>query len=178
VSGPRLRGIAAEFEGPQALADAVRRLHIAGFRAIDAFSPHEIPGLHAALGGRRSRVPRIVLGGGTFGALSGLGLQYYGAAVSYPINIGGRPLASWPAFIPTTIEMTVLWAVIAAVFGGLYLAGLPHLSHWIFHTPDFERAAQDRFFVAVDRRDPRFDRDAIRGALTACRPLRIEDVVA
>jgi hypothetical protein len=178
LSGERLRGIAAEFDGPQALVGAVRRLREAGFQAIDAFSPHAVPELDDALCSRRSTIPRLVLAGGAFGAGSGLWLQYYGAAVSYPINIGGRPLASWPAFIPTTIEMAVLWAVLAAVFGGLYLAGLPHLSHWIFHAPGFEHAAQDRFFVVVKRRDPQFDRDAIHATLARCDPLRVEDVVA
>ena len=172
------RGIAAEFAGSEALVGAVRRLRVEGYEVVAAFSPHAIPILDEALDGRRSAVPRVVFAGGAFGAIAGFLLQYYGAAVSYPINIGGRPLNSWPAFLPTTIEMTVLFAVIAAVFGALYLAGLPHLSHWIFHAPGFERASQDGFFVVVEQRDPHFDRDNIRATLTSCGASRVEDIVA
>lgn len=178
MSAGTLRGIAAEFDGPEALAGAVQRLRTAGFEAVDAFSPHPVLAVGEALARRRSVIPFLVFAGGVFGAAWGFYLQYYGAAVSYPINIGGRPLNSWPAFMPTTFEMTVLCAVIAAVFGALYLAGLPHLSHWIFHTPGFERASQDGFFVVVERWDPRFDRDTVRSLLANCRALRVEDVIA
>jgi hypothetical protein len=178
LSAGHLRGIAAEFAGSEALVGAVRRLRVEGYEVVAAFSPHAIPILDEALDGRRSAVPRVVFAGGAFGAIAGFLLQYYGAAVSYPINIGGRPLNSWPAFLPTTIEMTVLFAVIAAVFGALYLAGLPHLSHWIFHAPGFERASQDGFFVVVEQRDPHFDRDTIRAPLTSCGASRVEDIVA
>ena len=178
MSAGRLRGVAAEFAGPEALVGAVRRLRAEGCDALEALSPYAIPTLDEALGGRRSAIPRVVFAGGAFGAVAGFLLQYYGAAVSYPINIGGRPLNSWPAFLPTTIEMTVLFAVIAAVFGALYLAGLPHLSHWIFHAPGFERASQDGFFVVVEQRDPHFDRDNIRATLASCGASRVEDVVA
>jgi hypothetical protein len=178
LSGKRLRGIAAEFDGPDALVGAIRLLRTAGFQAIDAFSPHAVPLADDALAGRRSAIPGLVFAGGALGGVSGFYLQYYAAAVSYPLNIGGRPLDSWPAFLPTTFEMTVLWAVIAAVFGALYLAGLPHLSHWMFHAPGFERASQDGFFVVVERRDRHFDGDLIRATLASCGALRVEDVVA
>jgi hypothetical protein len=173
MSGP---GIVAQFASAQDLIDAVRRLRGAGFAALEAFAPFPVQALDEELGHRPSRLPLVVLACGAFGLIAGFGLQYYGAVIDYPINIGGRPLNSWPAFLPTTFEMTMLWAVIAAVFGALAMSRLPRLSHPIFAAPGFEQATQDGFFLAIHGDDPRFDAERVRWLLERFAPLRIEEV--
>jgi len=115
----------AEFASPEELLEAARGLFAAGFRKMDAYSPFPVDGLAEAIGFHRSRVPLIVLIGGILGCLGGFFLQYWVSVVDYPINVGGRPLNSWPSFIPVTFELTILVAALSAVFGVLALNGLP-----------------------------------------------------
>jgi hypothetical protein len=152
-----LYGLMAEFENPADLVAAAKTAHAAGYRKMDGYSPFPVEGLHEALGHKASILPFIVLGGGIIGALSGFGMQYIGMAVAYPLNIGGRPLNSWPAFIPITFEMTILLAGFAAVFGMLALNGLPQPYHPVFNVPNFEHASRDRFFLCIVAVDPEFE---------------------
>src|SRR5689334_22279884 len=122
-------GIVAEFESPDALLAATEQVYAAGYRKIDAYTPFPVHGLAEALGHRGVRLPWIVLAGGIIGGLTGYALQWYTAVVSYPFNIGGRPTHSWPAFVPITFEMTILFAALSAVFGMLALNGLPQPYH-------------------------------------------------
>jgi hypothetical protein len=167
---PRLYGMMAEFATPHDLIAAAEAARTAGYRRMDAFTPFPIERLSEALGHRRSRVPMLVLVGGIVGALAGYGLQYWISAVSYPLNVGGRPYNSWPAFIPVTFELTILIAGIFAVFGMLALNGLPTPYHPVFNVERFALASRDRYFLCIEARDPQFDEGTTRAFLARLRP--------
>ena len=157
---PPLWGLVAEFEGPTALIEAAERAREAGYVRIDAYVPFPVEGLPEALGFRRTALPLLVLLGALAGATGGYFMQWYAMAVWYPLNVGGRPLNSWPMFIPITFELSVLVGGLTAVIGMLGLNGLPLPYHPLFNVPRFARASQDGFFLGVDARDRRFDRRA------------------
>jgi hypothetical protein len=148
----------AEFHTPEELLDAARKTYAAGYRRFNAYSPYPVEGLAEAVGFRHTRLPLIVLIGGILGACVGFGLQYWSSTSYYPMNVGGKPLNSWPAFIPITFETTVLFAAFAAVLGMLALNGLPMPYHPVFNVERFLLASRDRFFLAIEARDPLFDR--------------------
>jgi len=150
-------GLIAEFDNPEALVGAAHRAFAEGFRKMDAYSPFPVEGLAEALGFHRTRVPLIVLTGGILGCLGGFFLQYWLAVIDYPINVGGRPLNSWPSFIPVTFELTILIAALSAFFGVLALNGLPMPYHPVFNVDRFELASRNRFFLLIEAADPRFD---------------------
>lgn len=156
-AGPRVWGMLAEFERPDELLVAARRAREAGYRRMDAYTPFPIHGLSDALGLRPSKLPLIVLVGGLIGCVTALAMQWFSSTVHYPMNVGGRPFASWPAFIPITFELTVLFASGAAVFGMLGMNGLPMPYHPVFNAPRFAFASRDRFFLGVEARDAKFD---------------------
>ncbi len=172
---PALYALLAEFATPEALLDATRRT-VPRYRAVDAYAPYSIEGLAEALGFHRSRVPLLALAGGIVGGAGAYFLQWYAAVVDYPINAGGRPLHSWPAFVPATFELTVLGAALAVFVGLWLLCGLPRLNHPIFNAPDFDLASRNRFFLAVRADDPEFDAERTRAFLEALGPLRVIEV--
>ena len=159
---PEIYGLMAEFESPEAMLDAARKTHAEGYRRMNAYSPFPIEGMAEAIGFRERKLPWIVFAGGLIGCLSGFAMQYYAAVIAYPMNIGGRPLNSWPSFIPVTFEMTILLAVFSAVLGMLALNGLPQPYHPVFNVPRFALASRNRFFFAIEADDPKFDRAATR----------------
>ncbi len=171
-----LYGVLAEFTTPDELLAATRRAYEAGYRRMDAYTPFPIEGLAAALGFQRTRLPLIVLLGGIVGGLGGYLMQYWIAAIDYPLNIGGRPFNSWPAFIPVTFELTILVAALAAVLGLLVLNGLPMPYHPLFNVPRFELATRNGFFLCIEARDPQFDRDATRRFLASVKAREVYDV--
>jgi len=171
-----LYGVLAEFTTPDELLAATQRAYEAGYRRMDAYTPFPVEGLAAALGFQRTRLPLIVLLGGIVGGLGGYFMQYWIAAIDYPLNIGGRPFNSWPAFIPVTFELTILVAALAAVLGLLVLNGLPRPYHPLFNVPRFELATRNGFFLCIEARDPQFDRDATRRFLESVKAREVYDV--
>ena len=172
----RIYGLMAEFDDPSQLVLAAERAHKAGYRRMDAYSPLPIEELHEALGSHHSRLPLIVLIGGLIGCIGGFLIQYWTMAVSYPINVGGRPFNSWPAFIPVTFECTILGASLAAVFGMLALNGLPMPYHPVFNVPRFALASRNRFFLCIEARDPKFDLNETRRFFETLSPRDISTV--
>jgi hypothetical protein len=154
-------GVMAEFIGITTLVEAIHAARERGYTSMDAFTPFPSEEVVDALHLRPSPLPALVLGGGVLGCLLGYGLQVYAMAYDYPLNVGGRPLHSWPYFVPITFEVTVLCASLAAVFGMLALCRLPTPYHPVFNVPGFAMASRDRFFLLVESSDPRFDRDAL-----------------
>jgi hypothetical protein len=169
-------GVMAEFDDPQSLMDAANAAREAGFTRMDAYTPFPVEGLSEAIGFRHNRLPMIVLSAGAIGAISGFGMQYFAAVIHYPLNIGGKPMNSWPAFIPITFEVTILFAALAAVLGMLALNGLPEPYHPVFNVPRFAFASRDQFFLCIESRDPRFDPAAARRLLESLKPLEVSDV--
>src|SRR6202049_1619980 len=172
----RIYGMMAEFDSAQALVDAAKRTHEAGYNKIDAYSPFPIEGLAEEIGFHHDEVPLVVLIGGIIGGLTGYLMQYWMSAVDYPLNIGGKPPHSWPAFIVITFEMTILFAGISAVFGMLALNVLPVLSHPVFNVPRFTRASRDRFFLVVFSSDVKYDPAATRQFLQSLDPRSVSEV--
>ncbi len=169
-------GLMAEFDDVRALVQAAEKTHAAGYRRVDAYSPFPLEELHHALGSPHSTLPLIVLIGGIAGCLGGFFLQYWAAAIAYPVNVGGRPLNSWPAFIPVTFECTILVAALAAVLGMLALNGLPTPYHPVFNVERFALASRSRFFLCIESRDRLFDLDATRAFLESLGPREVSTV--
>ena len=169
-------GMMAEFDTPVALIEAAKRTYQAGYKKIDTYSPFPIEGLAEEIGFHRDEVPLVVLIGGIVGGLTGYLMQYWMSAVAYPLNIGGKPYHSWPAFIVITFEMTILFAGISAVFGMLALNGLPMPYHPVFNVPRFTRASRDRFFLVVFSSDVNYDPAATRQFLESLDPRSVSEV--
>ena len=166
----------AEFDNPTDIVAAAERTYQEGYRRIDALSPYPIEALSEAIGVHHTKMPLIVLIGGIIGCLGGYLMQYYVHVIEYPLNVGGKPLHSWPAFIPITFETTVLGAALGAVFGMLALNGLPEPYHPVFNTPNFALASRDRFFLLIEATDPKFDREATANFLRSLGPREVNDV--
>lgn len=151
-------GLAAEFEDPTVLVDAAKRVRKAGYRRFEVYSPYPIKALDKIVPGG-NLVPFLTLAGGLIGAATAWVLQYYVAAIEYPVNVGGRPLYSWPSFIPILFELTVLLSAALCFFGTLGLCGFPRIHHPVFNLPKFAEASSGRYFLAIEAEDPLFDED-------------------
>jgi hypothetical protein len=169
-------GLMAEFDSVNSLVDAANRTREAGYKRIDAYSPFPVEGLAEAIGFHHDEVPLVVLIGALLGGLGGYLLQYWISVVSYPINVGGKPYHSWPAFIVVTFEMTILFGGIFAVLGMLALNGLPMPYHPVFNVPRFAFATKDRFFLIVFSSDPKYKPDEVRRFLDSLAPRSVSEV--
>ncbi len=173
---PPVYGLLAEFENPTALAAAARRVRERGYRRVEAYSPFAIEEVNEALGLHHNKLPFIVLCGGILGGLTGYFMQYYIAVWDFPINVGGRPLHSWPSFIVITFELTILFAAVATVLGLFGLCGLPMPYHPVFNVPRFAFASRDRFFICIEASDPLFDRHETAEFLHSLAPREVSEV--
>jgi len=169
----KLFGLLARFGDTDALIQAAHSLNRQGYRRFDAYTPFPVTGLAAAIGFHRTRMPLVVLVGGLIGLIGGYGLQWWVSVVAYPLNIGGRPLNSWPLFIPVTFELTILVAALFAVLGMLALNGLPQPHHPLFGIPEFDHASTDGFFLCIEATDPQFDKQKTLQVLQNLQPCEI-----
>ncbi len=172
---PPVFGVLAEFAGKDELIGAIEHSKDHGYRHMEAYTPlplHDV--VHAI--GHENRLPWIVLAGGIVGAVGGFAMQYWMSVEAYPLNVGGRPLNSWPAFVIVMFEMTILCAALSAVFGMLALNGLPRPYHPVFHVDVFEQASRNRFFLLLLSRDPVFDLERARTILASRTPLSLHEV--
>lgn len=171
-----LYGLLAEFDGPDELLKAAKDAYAEGYRNMDAYSPMPIHDLSESMGYDKHRIPTIVLICAILGACSGFGLQYWVSVIEYPLNVGGRPLLSWPSFIPVTFELGVLFSAFGALIGMLILNGLPRPYHPVFNVPNFERASGDGFFLCIEAEDPKFDISETRAFLESLKAKKVDDV--
>jgi hypothetical protein len=176
VSAQPIYGVMAEFDSPGALVTATRAAVGRGFKKLDAYSPFPIEELNDALHLHHNKLPLLVLIGGICGGIGGFLLQYYITTIQYPLNIAGRPLNSWPAYIVITFETTILLAALSAVFGLFALCGLPMPYHPTFNVPRFALASKDRFFLCIESADPLFDREKTAGFLESLQPKEVSEV--
>lgn len=174
----RIYGLLAEFESPEAVLEAARRTHAAGFKSIDAFTPIPVEGLAEAVGFERTLLPVIVLIGGILGCITGFTMCWYANVVSFPLIIGGKPFNSWPMWIPITFELTILGSALSAVFGMLALNGMPTPYHPVFNAARFALASTDRFFLCIKARDKKFDLVRTKAFLETLKPNGVFEVEA
>jgi hypothetical protein len=173
---PPLYGVMAEFETPTDLVAAAHRVYSLGYRRINGYSPYPIEELSDAIGFTKTSLPLIVFIGGLVGGLTGFFMQYWIEVIDYPINVGGKPYNSWPAFIPITFEMTVLFAAFSAVLGMLILNKLPQPYHPVFNLPNFALATRDRFFLAIEANDAKFNHAEVVDLLKSLNAVAVDDV--
>jgi len=172
----RLFGLLVEFEDPNDLVSACRRVRDAGFEKWDAHTPFPIHGMDDAMGIRGTRLPLLILASGMTGLLLALLMQWWMNAVDYPLVISGKPLFGLPANIPVTFELTVLFSALATFFGMWGLNGMPRLYHPVFKSQRFRRATSDRFFIVIETTDPLFDSDRTREFVNSLGGTAVEDL--
>ncbi len=170
---PPLHGCMAEFATVALLIAAVRRTKMEGYQRVDTYAPFPVEELNDALELKPSRIPWLMAAGGVGGGLIGYGMQYYAAVISYPMNIGGRPLHAWPAFIPVTFELTILFAVLGGLAALFFTLGLPQVYHPVFNHPNFRRASRNGFFLCIESKDERFDLERTRAFLETLSPMSV-----
>jgi hypothetical protein len=162
----------AEYATADALLAAARHVRAAGWRHVEAYAPFHVEGLSEAIGFRRNDVPLLTFLGGLLGGVGGFYMQWYSAVLDYPLDIGGRPLNSWPMFMPVTFELAVLVAAFFAFFAVIFGSGLPRLYHPVFAVPDFDLAMRNRFFLCLPADDPAYEPDAAAALLDSMRPMK------
>lgn len=172
----KIYGLLAEFDTATELVDAANAIRKAGYTKTDAFSPFPLHEIDEALGIKRSILPYMVFCGGVIGLIAGIGLQYFVHVIDYPLNVGGRPFFSLPSFIPPAYELTILFAALTAVFGMLFLNGLPQPYHPVFNVPRFALATREKFFLLIETKDPKFDYEETKSFMESLNPQEVFDV--
>jgi len=173
---PGIYGLMAEYDTVDDLVLAADKAHENGYRRMDTYSPFPIEPAAEAIGFHKNHVAIVVLIGGLLGGLGGYSLEYWVSVLAYPINVGGKPWHSWPAFIPVTFECTVLGAAISAFIGMLAMNGLPMPYHPVFNAPNFALASKDKFFLCIEAADPQFDVTQTRKFLEQTNPRVVTEV--
>ena len=171
-----LFGVMAEFESSQALVDAARKSVGRGFTKLEGYSPVPIEELNDIIHKKRTILPKIVLAGGLTGMATGFILQYWASVIEYPMNVGGRPQASWPTFVIPSYELTILFAALAAAIGMIVLNGLPQPYHPVFNVPRFSLASSDKFFLVIESKDPLYDAHRTKDFLSSLGAKGVYDV--
>ncbi len=171
-------GLLAEFATADELVSAARQVRAAGFLRAEAYSPFPVEGLAEALGSTPDRVPLWTFLGALVGGIAGYLLQWYTAVIDYPVNIGGRPLHSWPMFVPVAFELAVLGGAFAAVISMFAANGLPRLRHPLFAVAEFDLATRNRFYLCLRADDPAFEPRRARALLEGLAPMRCLEVPA
>jgi hypothetical protein len=171
---PRIYGVMAEFDSPDEILAAARKASTKGYTVMDAYTPFPMEELTDALKIRHTTLSLFVLCCGITGALTGFFLQYFAAVIDYPLNIGGRPVNSWPQWIPITFEMTILFSALGAVVGMIFRNGLPRPVHPVFNVDRFELATRDKFFLCIEATDPTFDQKEAEKFLKSLKPSHVE----
>jgi len=172
----RIYGLMAEFDNVDSVIAAAHRVHAAGYRKIDAYSPFPLEELSEAIGFEKNGVALVCLVGGLLGGTAAYILQWWINTISYPTNIGGRPFHSWPSFIIVTFEMTILFSGLSAVFGMIALNGLPMPYHPVFNVPQFDAASRDKFFIIIFSTDKNYDPIRTRQFLEGLDPISVAEV--
>lgn len=176
MKDPKIYGLMAEFDNVDSVITAARRVHAAGYRKIDAYSPFPLEELSEAIGFEKNGVALVCLVGGLLGGTAAYILQWWINTIAYPVNVGGRPFHSWPSFIIVTFEMTILFSGLSAVFGMIALNGLPMPYHPVFNVPQFDAASKDKFFIVVFSSDKKYDAIGTRQFLESLGPLSVAEV--
>lgn len=160
-------GIAAEFQNARDLYHAAEKIRDAGFQRWDVFSPFPIHGMDEAMGMKRSILGKVVFLGGLTGFCTAIVLEFGPTSFLYPLVVGGKPtnIFTVPAFFPIMFELTILISAFTAVFGMLIMNGLPRLNHALFNWDRFKKMSEDKFFVAIESRDPKFSEQSVRDFL-------------
>jgi hypothetical protein len=166
----------AQFDSPESILTAAKESRKKGYKNIQAYTPFPVEELSETLGFNRDGVAFITLVGGLSGAFFGYMMQWYAYVIDYPLNVGGRPFNSWPAFIPITFELTILFAALFAVFGMLSLNRLPQPYHPVFNVKEFDRSSTDGFFLCIFAHDPLFRLENTRTFLESLSPLGVYEV--
>lgn len=173
-----LHGVMAEFDTGNDLVEAARKTMAQGFTKVEAYTPVPIEELNDIIHKKRTVLPKLVLTGGLTGMATGFALQYWASVIEYPMNVGGRPFASWTTFIVPSYELTILFAALTAAIGMIVLSGLPQPYHPVFNVPAFEAASSDRFFLTIETADPKFDAHATREFLHGLHPVGVSDIAS
>lgn len=173
---PALYGLIAEFDTPEQLMAAATSAREAGYKKMDAFAPFPVEGLSAALGFKDKFIPILMLCGAGVGLCLGFFMQVFGLGWSYPLNIGGRPIWSWPNYIPIAFEMTILFCAFTGVISMFALNGLPQPYHPVFNVPNFDRASTDKFFLLIEAKDANFDLGGTRQLLQGTETVAVSEV--
>ena len=168
--------ILAEFGTHASLVNALRHLREAGYTHLEVYTPFPSEEIEEHLPGKPTPMGWIMLAGGVLGGGGAYFMEWF-AAHDYAYNVGGRPLHSWPSFIPITFELTVLTAALAGFFGLFFLCRLPRLDHPVYSAPTFRRVTQDRFFIALRTDDPRLTSVGVEHRFRELGALSIEEVL-
>ena len=175
---PELRGLIAEFENEEAIVEATQKTVDAGYHHIETYTPYPLDELLDIQHLHQNKVALVILIGGLAGCAVGFFMQYFASVIHYPLNVGGRPFNSWPAFIPVMFECTVLFASFSALVGMMVMNKLPRPNHPLFDIERFRYATQDRFFLCIEAEDPYFEKDATRQFLEELNPHEVNEVEA
>jgi hypothetical protein len=173
---PPIYGLLAEYDSVRDVFRACERVRDAGYTQWDSHTPFPVHNLDKAMGLKPTILPWIVLAMGLTGACAGFGLQWWVSEFAYPVVISGKPLFSWPAFIPITFEIMVLLSALGCVFGMLGLIKLPQLYHSLFNSDRFEAFSDDKFFISIEAVDPKFDIEATASLLKELGATHVETV--